>query len=253
MSDDWISSYIAGADRRYQVLQISVSQTIDLSLYEAMLKRLPMNRSAQSALVSPMFNESVRRAHWDVWLSRPHRRKIDYFSPPGRLIGMAGGDETQYWQTFPESKEYDVTDIDERLPTDESSAPWPYFRTWLPPAVAELIYPAFIWEEPEGYRRDPTISVTGSAVTLGRDVIVASLVVTDWDTRNVGWSEIIFPADQYELLVDKQTGILLSVRSESGARDVSRTTVERIAFADPVDPGFFSVRNWIGADWVAAR
>ena len=251
MNGDWLSSYIAEADRRYEAMHISVTQTVNLAIYKSVLKHWRMNPSTQATLASPMFRESVRRSHWNVWLSRPYRRKIDYYRPPGMLIEMTGGDESQYWQAFPASKTYHVTEKYEQLPADEASAPWPYFRTWLPPAVSELIYPAFIWEQPEGYRSDPVISVTGSAKVLNRDVIVASLDVADWETRAVSWSETIFPAEHQELLIDRETGILLRVRSMSGSRLVSSCTVDDIVFDDTVDPGFFSVLDWIGEDWIA--
>jgi hypothetical protein len=253
MNGDWLSGYITGADRRYRAMQLSVTQTVDLALYQSFLQRLQVNPSAQAALASPMFRESVRCSRWDVWLARPYRRKVDYYRPPDRLIEMAGGDETQYWQAFPASRTYYVTDKYEQFPADEAAAPWPYFRSWLPPAVSELIYPAFLWEQPEGYLSDPAVSATGSSTVLGREVIVASLKVTDWETRAVGWSETILPAESYELLIDKETGILLSTRSVSGGRLVSSVTVDKFAVDGTVDPGFFSIRNWIDKDWKAGE
>jgi len=195
-----------------------------------------------------MFSEGSIESLWNAWISRPHRRKIDHFQPLGSLAEISGGDEKQYWYAFPGQKQYHI--IEAQPPQgDESSAPWPFFRTWLPPVIAELLDPSFIWEEPEGYSSDPVISPVRSTVLLGRDAIIASLEVTDWMTRGVGWSETIFPADRYELVIDKATGILISVQCLVQSQRVSMCSVESLSLDIAIRPEFFKAYNWVGSDW----
>jgi len=111
--------------------------------------------------------------------------------------------------------------------------------------VSELLDPEFIWEEPEGYRDAPAIAPVGSSLILGRPAIAASLEITDWATRGIGWSETLFPAETYELTVDRETGILLSVISIYRSQPVSSCIIDSLAFGDSPGPEFFKVDKWI--------
>jgi hypothetical protein len=247
-----LREFISGAERRFTNVHLAVRQEIDYDRYRDMLSQLGSNPSARAVLPSLAPPRSPVATQWRVWLSRPYRRKVDYFRPPGRLTEMAGGDAEHYWQAFPARKTYYVTPEAGPLPAEEAhDAGQPAFWQWLPPAVTQMLDPSFIWEIPEGYEKDPEITPAGPTTALGREALSASLAVGDWGTRAVTWSEVLLPAERYELIADKATGVLLQARGLAGGQEVSKCTVESIVFGIAADPNIFRVGRWVGQDWVS--
>ena len=106
--------------------------------------------------------------------------------------------------------------------------------------VAELLDPRFLlWGVPEGAQADPTVDVKELGTYLGREVQKVGVKVRDWSSRSPSWSENLWVADDYELTVDRATGVLLRVACRLNEDEFSVREVTRIAFDQPMNPAQF--------------
>ena len=121
---------------------------------------------------------------------------------------------------------------------DPDSAQTWHFTSVVHPTVGELIDPSFLWSIPEGATRDPALEVTAKSERLGREAWRARVDVQDWDTRS-GLGENLLMADDYELIVDAATGVILRTACLLDGTEFAVTEVRTISFDEPMDRSLF--------------
>lgn len=110
------------------------------------------------------------------------------------------------------------------------------------PAVTELLYPRFLWEVPEGATGPVEIvEVDESAAPwLGRRTLEAQVSVPDWDTRDAAWSDTLWVADGYRVLVDLERGVLLRVACIFRGREFVVREVTHLVLDRPIPREVFA-------------
>lgn len=103
---------------------------------------------------------------------------------------------------------------------------------------AEVLRPESMWWIGEGCREKPRFRETGRTTHLGRPAIEVTAAIVDWDTR-LDWTEILWMADDYRLLVDATTGIILRAACLVDGVEFVTTEVFDLSVDLPIDPGLF--------------
>lgn len=239
---DAVFTLLRSAPERYRTIRVAVHHWADRSVYRRSLARFRQNDRVAAILSDPLFDgEGVAEAIWRVWLSRPYRRRVESFEPPSHLKEISGGNESGYWQYFPDDRRAHVFAASPPREKGDADHPWPQFTIWLHPIVAELLAPASLWIVPEGAVQPLRIEVLGSSRHLDRDVIRARLQVLDWGSRDL-WSENLWVADDYDILVDARIGILLRVACRLAGEEFSVREVYDVAFDTAMDSSLFAPR-----------
>jgi hypothetical protein len=65
------------------------------------------------------------------------------------------------------------------------------------------------------------------------------MTIPDWDTRDAAWSDTLWVADRYRMLVDLERGVLLRVASIFRDREFVVRKVTHLAFDEPIPPEVF--------------
>jgi hypothetical protein len=234
-----------GAPGNFRDIRIAVSVRWNR---EGQLKAIERFKPLERRLTDPEF---PKRGHgetlWRVWMSRPFRRRIEHYSPPETLSMVSAADEYRSWFYFPSDRAGNITrntEVDD-LAVDSLAAA--DFTTWLHPEVAELLDPSFIWAVWDDNHQDPTLEPLGSASHLNRPALRARLHVRDWETRT-DLGETLWVADDYELIVDEATGVLLRVACKVDGEEFHVTEVEEIVFGQPLDPSLLkppAIERWL--------
>ncbi|MEX2457798.1 MAG: hypothetical protein WD770_02300 [Actinomycetota bacterium] len=75
------------------------------------------------------------------------------------------------------------------------------------------------------------LEVLGGISHLGRPAVRALAAIGDWEQRNPHTEEAFPPADEYELIVDAHTGVLLRAGSRFDGGEFSVLEMTEVAFA----------------------
>lgn len=209
--DVLLESTLRSAADRFESIRLALYHREDRKIFVEAMRRFVSNPAVRAALdgqrragPSPRLIEHL----WMVEISRPYSWRVSHYSPQDQLVGVSGGDPSEYWQWKPRAHRAYVHQ--QSYPDDD----WKdrRFLGWLPPAVAEFLDPSFLLRRVEGSRSQLTLDVVSGSVVSGRAAHEVRGSIFDWDSR-VPWSETIRVGSAYRIDVDQSLGILLRVGS----------------------------------------
>jgi hypothetical protein len=234
-----IAKLLRHAADRYQTVQLTVAHHADLAVYAQSLARHRRNPGVSALLNDPAFRRSGEDRHsWSAWLDRPLKWRIEHYSQTGALTQISGGNEENQWHFFPAHRRLDVIPMDAN-PLELTTGPWQAFDAWLPPIVGELINPAVLWAISEGGDEEPELLLLGRRSWGQRSALHVRAYLRDWDTRPVGWSDNLWVADDYDLLVDQSIGVLLRVACRFNELEFSVREVLDLELNNPLPHSLF--------------
>jgi hypothetical protein len=240
MEHEQLRELMRSATSRYRTVRVAVSARLDRDAYRISLNRHVANPAAAAILGDPHSSlTGTWEWNWRVWIDQPHRWRQEEFRPPGHLSGVSGGNEKQHWQYVPEANVRYVSDWHDPGLDPDSSQTW-HFTNVVHPTVGELIDPSFLWSIPEGAALDPVVEATAKSERLGREAWTARVDVQDWDSRSE-LGENLLMADDYELIVDAATGVILRTACLLDGREFAVTEVRTISFDQPMDRSLFEL------------
>lgn len=178
---------------------------------------------------------SVSSRDWRAWLSPPYSFRAEHCATRDQITEISGGDCFIRWQFFPATLKGYTVDLGSRGGDLTVAADMP-----LPLVISELVDGRFLWTVPEGARREPELELVGTSELLGRKVLRLHLEVKDWSTRFVGWSETVLVADNYELLLDRQSGIILRIGCWIDRAEYAKAEVLSLGFNEEMNRTLFA-------------
>jgi hypothetical protein len=234
-----IQMLLRQAADRYQTVHLTVTHRADLAVYAQGLSRHHRNPGVLALLGDPAFRRSGEdRLSWSAWLDRPLKWRVEHYGQTGALTQISGGNEANHWQYFPAHRRLHVLPI-EAKPPGFPPGPWQAFDAWLPPIVGELVNPASLWAISEGADEAPELHLIGRSPWGQRSALHVRAYLRDWDTRAVGWSETLWVADDYDLLVDQTVGVLLRVACRFDELEFSVREVLDLELDEPLPDSLF--------------
>jgi hypothetical protein len=238
MEDEQLKELMQSASSRYRTVRVAVSARLDRDAYRISLNRHLANPTAAAVLSDPHSPlTGMWEWSWRVWVDQPYRWRQEEFRPPGHLRGVSGGNEGQYWQYVPDANVRSVSEWHDPGMDPDSAQTW-HFTSVVHPTVSELIDPSFLWSIPEGATHDPVLEFKARSERLGREAWNVRVVVRDWHTRS-GLGETLLIADDYELIVDVATGVILRAACLLDGVEFAVTEAKTITFDEPMDRSLF--------------
>jgi hypothetical protein len=253
---DNVEALIAKAPK-FRTAMVAVRHWADRNSYRAVLTRFAENpkiaemlerNSGSSAPQDP--EESV----WRVWLDRPFLFRIEEEWHYGKLGDVSGGDQHGHWQYLPSEnlvyrEERPITTSVSRIGPPETTLQdlaeidqeSPMFRVHMHPIVGELLDPADLFsrryrDHPE---MAPALEAIGATRFLEREALHVRAVVGDWSSRDPIGSENLWVADDYDLVFDVETGVVLRLACRKEGEDFSVREMTEAVFDEPIDPAVF--------------
>lgn len=241
VADSDLLEFLCRAVERYRTVRIAVWQWADRAIYMRSLLAFSSNPRVQALLSDATLpRDGIHEAVWRAWVEFPGRWRVEYLEPPHQVREISGGDDKERWQYFPAVRRAHF--IKEFHRQQDAATRQSRSTDDLHPVVGELLDPSFLCEVPEGYTQDPTLELRGEVRRLGRKALIVGMKIGDWQTRDAAWGENVWIADEHELLVDAQTGILLRVASRLQEQEFSVTEAFDLAIDVPLDRSLFSLR-----------
>lgn len=242
-----LEALLRGAADRFRHVRLTARHRYDRSGQYKMAAKFPANPAAAFLLRDPnRAPDQVGEHIWKVWMSRPHRYRVEQYRPPSTLSAVSAADEVRSWFYFPDDRSGSIRPRDlYDIRTNERV--FAEFTRWLHPEVSELLDPSFLWDVGEGVMDTPRLEPIGSRNHHGRPAILVRLTVGDWDTREE-FGETLWMADDYELLVDEATGIILRAASRIEGEEYRVGEIEEIAFDEPIDEALLeppAIERWL--------
>jgi hypothetical protein len=168
---------------------------------------------------------------WRVWVRRPRWIRVEESTDGGETWDTQGGDGATTWQLSPgELRVERDRSIGVFTPEDSAISYGPpayelgdrldIVHTHAHPLVAELIDPLDHLPEDLRWEQD------GPTTYLGREARGFRAWVADWDQWDLSM-ENLSVADDYEVLVDVETGVFLRFARRFEDRDYGATEIAR--------------------------
>jgi hypothetical protein len=243
---------------RFRTARITVRHWADRGAYREVLRRYAANAHVAAMLERaedlPSRWSSEEESVWRIWLERPFLFRVEEEWRAGTLTDISGGDARGGWQFIPsENRVYrksgGLTTSVSRLGEGEATlaelaeldATSPLFRIPLHPIVAELLDPGelFLIHVPGRPEVTPRLDVLGPTTFLGREATRLRAVITDWARRAPMDSENLWVADDYELIADDATAVILRLACRANGQEFSVREMTEVAFDEPIDPSMF--------------
>jgi hypothetical protein len=225
-----------------QLLQRSAFRTIratircwdDMSAYVRALQKYRSYRPVTGILDIWSNRPPQERAWawlWRVWVKRPRWIRVEESTDGGRTWDTHGGDGETIWQhvggrTYTqEDRSFGVLVPEGTQPIKGAEAyeltdSLDIVHTHAHPLVAELIDPLDHLAEDLRWEQD------GPTTYLGREARGFRAWVADWDQWDLSM-ENLSVADDYEVLVDVETGVFLRFARRFEDRDYGATEIAR--------------------------
>lgn len=175
---------------------------------------------------------------WRVWLQKPSRWRFEqeFEHEVGRHVSISIIDGDRWWSWWspdPTSGELYTNVVPQQGRYRKSKIPSSDNRTSIEHKINEVpsLDPSFLLA---GY----DLQLVGSTVHAGREVIQVKAVPRKGKegVQESFWIE----ADEFELLVDKERGILLHYSAKLDGYEYAVVSAESIAFDEPIPEGIFS-------------
>jgi hypothetical protein len=180
---------------------------------------------------------------WRVWVRRPRWIRVEESTDGGATWDTRGGDGATTWQLFRGELRVEE-DRSVAVLTSEGSetgyGPPAYelgdrldiVHTHAHPLVADLIDPRESLALGLAFERGPDRD------HLGRRATTARAWISDWE-RWDPYSENATVADDYELLVDVETGVILRFARRFEGREFGATEMTEVAFDEDLPDELF--------------
>jgi hypothetical protein len=179
---------------------------------------------------------------WRVWVKRPRWIRVEESTDGGATGGTSGGDGATSWQLV-EGETHAYEDRSFGLLVPEGAPPIHGVEAYeltdsldilghVHPLVAELIDP--VWRLPDDLRWDRV----GPTAYLGRRALVFRSWVADWDRWDL-FTENVAVADDYQVLVDVETGVILRFARRFEGREYGATEMTEVAFDEDLPDELF--------------
>jgi hypothetical protein len=179
---------------------------------------------------------------WRIWVKRPRWIRVEESTDGGATWGTGGGDGANSWQLV-EGETYVQEDRSFGLLAPEGTPPIRGAEAYeltddldivgdAHPLVAELIDPAERLLEELRWER------AGRTTYLGRQALGFRAWVADWD-RWALFTENVAVADDYQVLVDVETGVILRFGRRFEGREYGATEMTEVAFDEDLPMELF--------------
>ena len=248
-----LDNLLEGAPR-FRTARVAVHHRADWDVYLPELERFASN-PAIAEMFGRLRDRPPRGVHehvWRVWIERPFLRRVEEFTSPSDTdpFTTAGMSETIEWWWTPAEGRVHVKDRDisggiGMLTTDggrdltaqelrETDARLPLFRIDVHPMVGELLDPRKSLLQPGA-----EFEIVGPDELLGRRATRIRMTLADWNTRTPITSENLWVADDYDLVVDDATRIILRLACRAEGEEFSVREMTDVAFDEPIDPSIW--------------
>lgn len=152
-----LESLLRGAANRFRDVRLTARHRYDRAGQYRMAAKFPTNPAASFLLRDPNRSTSdVGENVWKVWLSRPHRYRVEQYRPPSTLSAVSAADEGRSWFYYPDERSGNVRPRD-LCDFREEERLFAEFTRWLHPEVSELLDPSFLWDIGEGVMGPPQL------------------------------------------------------------------------------------------------
>jgi len=184
---------------------------------------------------------------WRVWVKRPRWVRVEESTDGGTTWDMHGGDGKRMWQHVG-GRTYSQKDRSFGLLVPEGMRPiggaeayeltddLAIVHTHAHPLVAELVSPLDFLPDDLRWERD------GPTTYLGRQAMGLRAWVADWDQWDL-FMENLAVADDYELLVDVETGVILRFDRRFEGDEYGATEMTEVAFDEDLPEELFRPRR----------
>jgi hypothetical protein len=228
----------------FRTIRATVRCRDDLSTYVRALQKYRSYRPVTGILdiwSNPPPPERAWAWLWRVWVKRPRWIRVEESTDGGKTWNTHGGDGETIWQhvggrTYTQEDRSFGLLVPEGTPpihgaeAYESTDSLDIVHTHAHPLVAELIDPVLPddlhWE-----REGPTMCVRRRALAL-------RAWIADWN-RWDPFMENLAVADDYEVLVDVETGVILRFARRFEGREYGATEMTEVAFDEDLPMKLF--------------
>lgn len=170
---------------------------------------------------------------WRVWLQKPSRWRYES-QEVGResAISIISGDYWWYYDPTDNTLDTNVVPKGSGLHIRKSRIPLSDNLTSIESAIKEMpsLDPAFLLAT-------HTLHLMGGAVHVGREALRVRAVPR---RRELIGDSFFWDADEYELLVDKERGILLRYSAKLDGQEYAVVSAESVVFDEPIPESTFS-------------
>ncbi|MGH2685428.1 MAG: hypothetical protein ACRDJP_08185 [Actinomycetota bacterium] len=239
-----LRAWMGSATARFRTIHMRTRHVLDTDAYRAGLARFRSNPWVRELIDDTDWSRwsGTRESWYEAWWRKPADYRFEHAFHGGGIESISGGDGRTTWQFTPD---------DDRLRVDEDRSeavtafgepadvaefePGTYDKsvgTMFWPQIGELIDPSELLFSIKELR------VTGEGEVLGRRVHRAETTL-DWSTLDALYAENLPPADDHELLVDAQIGVLLRIASRFDGEEFSVAEVTHVAFDEPLEGDLF--------------
>jgi hypothetical protein len=228
----------------FRTIRTTIRCWRDESTYVRALEKHRSHRPVAEILDS--WTGSVRQEGewlWRVWVKRPRWIRVEESMDGGTTWDTHGGDGNKIWDHV-RGKTYSQKDRSFGLLVPEGMPPiggaeayeltdsLAIVHTHAHPLVAELIDPLDHLPENLRWERD------GPTTYLGRQAMGFRAWVADWD-RWGPFMENLTVADDYEILVDAEAGVILRFARRFEGREYGATEMTEVAFDEDLPEELF--------------
>jgi hypothetical protein len=230
----------------FRTIRATIRRWRDTSTYVRALEKYRSHRPVAEVLDS--WSGWVRQEEnwpwlWRVWVKRPRWIRVEESTDGGATWDTHGGDGATTWQLF-RGELHAEEDRSIAVLTAEGSAsihgPTAHelldrldiVHTHAHPLVAELIDPL------DHLPKDLRWERGGPTTFLGRRAMAFRAWVADWDRWNL-FTENLTVADDYEVLVDVETGVILRFAQRFEGREYGATEMTEVAFDEDLPAELF--------------
>ena len=236
----------------FRSVRAEVKRHFDMATYAEVLRRFPSNRRLQAVLPRVVEAASVpHETRTRIWLRRPRWVRAETSGDGGRTWSVSGGDGESSWQWLPDGETYvwidrstavilwrDDDEPDEHETLTGGSAydaldNLSIAHTHLHPEVAELLDPRELLEE------GLALTAFTSDRFLGREVVRSRGWLPGWNEDRDFGLESLTPADDYELVIDTDTGVVLRFSARAREGEFAVTEFTTVAFDEELPQELF--------------
>jgi hypothetical protein len=238
-----LRTWMEGATSRFKTIHIRTRHVLDTDRYHAGLARFRSNPWVRGLIEDTDWSRwnGTRESRYEAWWRKPAEYRFEHPFHGGRMESISGGDGRTSWQYLPDEdrliEELDRSEgvivHDSRGVTELEDGTYDKsVGTMFWPQIGELIDPSELLFSIKDLRR------AGESEALGRRVHRAETSL-DWSTLDDLYAENLPPADDHELLVDAEIGVVLRIASRFDGEEFSVAEATHVTFDEPLDDDLF--------------